>query len=95
MYAEQRFPVSLLIAASIAGRQQWTSAAVGGGAGGGGVLVSIDKQEEEQDEGGRGSTLAGSIYNRLVVKLTDCHAHYCQRSAGNGGKITKTMKRLY
>ena len=24
MYAEQRFPVSLLIAASIAGRQQWT-----------------------------------------------------------------------
>ena len=30
MYAEQRFPVSLLIAASIAGRQQWTSAAVGG-----------------------------------------------------------------
>ena len=56
MYAEQRFPVSLLIAASIAGRQQWTSAAVGKGCWWG-ILVSIDKQEEEQEGGGKGGHL--------------------------------------
>ena len=46
MYAEQRFPVSLLIAASIAGRQQWTLV----GRGCGGILVSIDKQDDKQEE---------------------------------------------
>ena len=92
MYAEQRFPVSLLIAACIAGRQQWTL--VGRGFGWWGHFGFNRQAGGGAGRGRKGGTLAGSIYNRLVVKLTDCHAHYCQRSAGNGGKITKTMKRL-
>ena len=51
MYAEQRFPVSLLIAASIAGRQQWTL--VGRGCGWG------FKRQAGQEAGGEEGRGAG------------------------------------
>ena len=63
MYAEQRFPVSLLIAASIAGRQQWTL--VGRGCGWG-----FKRQAGQEAGGGEGRGRKGGHLGWLDLQST-------------------------